>query len=61
MDEALKRGVSYQFSDSGFHVATIGEVRLQDVPGPLWLPTDADVYIEIGRQKYRNMHHYQDY
>jgi hypothetical protein len=40
---------------------TLGEVRLQDVPDPLWLPTDADVYIEIGRQKYRNMHHYQDY
>jgi VWFA-related protein len=40
---------------------TLGEVRLQDVPSPLWLPSDADVYIEIGGQKYRNMHHYQDY
>jgi VWFA-related protein len=40
---------------------TLGEVRLQDVPNPLWLPSDADVYIEIGGQKYRNMHHYQDY
>ena len=40
---------------------TLGEVRLQDVPNPLWLPTDADVYLEIGGQKYRNMHHYQDY
>ena len=38
-----------------------GEVRLQDVPNPLWLPTDADVSIEIGGHKYRNMHHYQDY
>ncbi len=40
---------------------TLGEVRLQDVPDPLWLPSDVDVYIEIGGQKYRNMHHYQDY
>lgn len=40
---------------------TLGEVRLQDVPNPLWLPTDADVYIEIGGQKYRNVHHYKDY
>jgi VWFA-related protein len=40
---------------------TLGEVRLQDVPSPLWLPSDANVYIEIGGQKYRNMHHYQDY
>jgi VWFA-related protein len=40
---------------------TLGEVRLQDVPSPLWLPSDATVYIEIGGQKYRNMHHYQDY
>jgi hypothetical protein len=40
---------------------TLGEVRLQDVPSPLWLPSDADVYIEIGGQKYRNMHRYQDY
>jgi hypothetical protein len=40
---------------------TFGEVRLQDVPNPLWLPSEADVYIEIGGQKYRNMHQYQDY
>jgi len=40
---------------------TLGEVRLQDAPNPLWLPTDADVYIEIGGQKYRNLHHYTDY
>jgi hypothetical protein len=40
---------------------TLGEVRLQDVPNPLWLPSEADVYIEIGGQKYRNMHQYQDY
>jgi VWFA-related protein len=40
---------------------TFGEVRLQDVPNPLWLPSEADVYIEIGGQKYRNVHQYQDY
>jgi hypothetical protein len=40
---------------------TFDEVRLQDVPNPLWLPSEADVYIEIGGQKYLNMHHYQDY
>jgi VWFA-related protein len=40
---------------------TLGEVRLQDVPDPLWLPSDVDVYIEIGGQKYRNAHHYKDY
>jgi hypothetical protein len=40
---------------------TLGEVRLKDVPNSLWLPSDADVYIEIGGQKYRNMHQYQDY
>jgi hypothetical protein len=40
---------------------TFGEVRLQDFPNPLWLPSEADVYIEIGCQKYRNMHQYRDY
>jgi VWFA-related protein len=40
---------------------TFGEVRLQGVPNPLWLPNEADVYIEIGGQKYRNMHQYHDY
>jgi len=40
---------------------TFDEVRLQDVPNPLWLPSEADVFIEIGGQKYRNMHHYEDY
>ena len=40
---------------------TLGEVRLRDVANPLWLPTDVDVYIEIGDQKYRNLHHYEDY
>ncbi|HYL63426.1 MAG TPA: VWA domain-containing protein [Candidatus Methylomirabilis sp.] len=40
---------------------TFGQVRLQDLPNPLWLPSDADVYIEIAGQKYRNMHHYTNY
>jgi hypothetical protein len=40
---------------------TLAEVRLQDVPNPLWLPSDVDVYIEISRQKYRNLHHYTNY
>jgi hypothetical protein len=40
---------------------TFVEVRLQDVPNPLWLPNDADVYIEISGQKFRNLHHYTDY
>lgn len=39
----------------------LGAVHLQEVPNPLWLPSDADVYIEIGGQKYRNLHHYTDY
>jgi hypothetical protein len=38
-----------------------GEVRLQDVPNPLWLPSQVDVYIEIDKQKYLNLHHYTGY
>jgi hypothetical protein len=41
--------------------ATFGEVKLQDVPTPLWLPSDVDVFIDIGKQKFRNMHHYTNY
>jgi VWFA-related protein len=40
---------------------TLGEVRLPDVPNPLWLPAGAEVNIEMGGQKYRNVHHYKDY
>ena len=40
---------------------TFGEVQLQDVPKPLWLPRDVDVYIEINNQKFRNVHHYTNY
>jgi hypothetical protein len=37
------------------------EVRLQDVPRPLWLPIDVNVYMEISKEKYRNVHHYTNY
>jgi hypothetical protein len=40
---------------------TLGEVRLQDVPNPLWLPSDVDVYIEIGGDRFRNLHRYTNY
>ena len=33
------------------------EVRLQDVPNPLWLPIDVNVYMEINKQKYRVPEH----
>ena len=36
-------------------------VQLQDVPNPLWLPSEVDVYIEIGGQRFRNVHHYANY
>ena len=39
----------------------LGEVQLQDVPNPLWLPTNVDVYMEIDNQKFRNVHHYTNY
>jgi VWFA-related protein len=38
-----------------------GEVQLQDVRNTLWLPNDVDVYIEIDKQKFRNVHHYTNY
>jgi len=40
---------------------TLAEVRLQDVPNPLWLPSEADVYIEIAWHKFRNVHRYTNY
>lgn len=40
---------------------TFDEVRLQDVPNPLWLPIDVNVYMEINKQEYRNVHHYMNY
>lgn len=40
---------------------TFVEVRLHDVPNPLWLPSDVDVYIGIDKQKFRNVHHYTNY
>lgn len=40
---------------------TFGEVRLQDVPKPLWLPSDVTVYLEISGEKFQNIHHYTNY
>ena len=40
---------------------TFDQVRLQDVPNPLWLPSDVTVYMEINREKYRNLHRYTNY
>ena len=40
---------------------TFGQVRLQDLPNSLWLPSDVDVYIDIGNEKFRNLHHYANY
>jgi VWFA-related protein len=40
---------------------SFGEVRLQEVPNPLWLPSDVAVYIEIGAERYGNLHHYTNY
>jgi len=44
------------------------EVKLRDVPAPLWLPRDVNVYVKIrqflpGRsnEKFRNVHHYTNY
>jgi VWFA-related protein len=36
-------------------------VQLRDVSSPLWLPGEVDVYIDIGKQKFRNVHHYTNY
>jgi VWFA-related protein len=38
-----------------------GEVQLEDVPNPLWLPSNVAVSMEIGKQKFRNLHHYTNY
>lgn len=40
---------------------SFGEVRFQDVPNPLWLPSDADVFIDIAGKRYRNLHRYTNY
>jgi VWFA-related protein len=40
---------------------TFGEVRIQDVQNPLWLPSEVNVYMQINKQKYRNVHHYTNY
>jgi VWFA-related protein len=40
---------------------TFGEVQLQDVANPVWLPRDVNVYMEINKRKFRNEHHYTNY
>ncbi|MGC2124436.1 MAG: hypothetical protein WA652_16420 [Xanthobacteraceae bacterium] len=40
---------------------TFSEVQLKDVPNPLWLPSDVDVYMEIEKHKFHNLHHYTNY
>ena len=40
---------------------TFGEAQLQGVPNPLWLPSDVDVSIEIGGQRFHNIHRYTNY
>jgi len=40
---------------------TFGEVQLQDVPNPLWLPSEVDVHMEIDKHKFHNVHHYTNY
>jgi len=40
---------------------TFAEVQLQDVPNPLWLPSDVAVSMEIKKQKFHNVHHYTNY
>jgi VWFA-related protein len=40
---------------------TLAEVRLPDLPDPLWLPDDVEVYLDIQAHQYRNVHHYTNY
>ena len=40
---------------------TLAEVRLPDLPDPLWLPDDVEVYLDIQNHQYRNVHHYTNY
>ena len=40
---------------------TLGEVQLQDVAKPLWLPSDVDVSLKIDKRKFHNVHHYTNY
>lgn len=40
---------------------TFSEVQLHDVPQPLWLPSEVDVFMETEKQKFRNVHHYENY
>lgn len=38
-----------------------GEVQLQEVAHPLWLPSEVQVSMEINHNKYHNIHRYSDY
>jgi hypothetical protein len=44
-----------------------GEVLLADVPAPLWLPREVEVYVKLGEaegrfeERFRNVHRYSDY
>jgi VWFA-related protein len=40
---------------------TFAEVHLQNNPNPLWLPNDVSVFIEIGGERYRNLHRFSNY
>lgn len=40
---------------------TFVEALLEDVPNPLWLPADVDVYVGTDKQKFRNVHHCTNY
>jgi hypothetical protein len=43
------------------------EVQLADVPTPLWLPRDVNVYVKLNKsldrpeEQFRNVHHYTEY
>ena len=44
------------------------EVRFADVPAPLWLPREVEVYVKLGKSaermvdlEFRNIHHYSNY
>jgi hypothetical protein len=42
-------------------VVSFSEVRLRDVPNPLWLPRDVRVDSRFQGANFRNEHHYTDY
>lgn len=40
---------------------TMAEVRLPELPNPLWLPDNVEVYLDIQGHQYRNVHRYTNY